>query len=50
MMEELIKVLEVGFSLVGALIMGLILVLYIKLSNIEDIISGKFEKEGNDEK
>ena len=49
-MEELIKILEVGFSLIGALIMGLILVLYIKLSNIEDIIHKKFEKEENDEK
>jgi len=49
-MEELIKVLEVGFSMIGALIMGLILVLYTKLSNIEDIIYEKFEKEENNEK
>lgn len=44
-MEELIKVLEIGFALIGASIMTLLIMLYVKLSNLEDVISQKFEKE-----
>ena len=49
-MEELIKVLQIGFAIIGASLMTLIIMLYVKLSNLEDIISQKSEKEGKDEK
>lgn len=45
-MEELIKVLQIGFAIIGASLMTLIIMLYVKLSNLEDIISQKAEKEG----
>lgn len=45
-MEELIKVLQIGFAIIGASLMTLIIMLYVKLSNLEDIISQKSEKEG----
>jgi len=41
-MEKLIKVLEIGFSALTASIMTLIVVLYTKLSNIEDVLNQKF--------
>ncbi len=50
MMKELTQILINGFSLLIASILILAIVLYIKLSNLEDIISNKFEKENNNEK
>jgi len=48
-MEKLIKVLEIGFSALTASIMTLIVVLYTKLSNIEDVLNQKFRgKEENE--
>ncbi len=41
-MEKLIEVLEIGFSVLSASIITLIVVLYTKLSNIEDILNQKF--------
>jgi len=49
-MEELIKVLIIGFSIIGASLITLIIMLYVKFSNLEDIISQKFEKEEKNEK
>jgi len=39
------KILATGFSLLSASIIALIIVLYVKLSNIEDILGKKFKQE-----
>ncbi len=48
-MEKLINILELGFAIIGASIFTLAIVLYVKLSNIEDMLCGKDKCEDKNE-